>query len=631
MVSVPAPHSWWFCGLLWSGILVAYTLRVNMSVAAQQMRTELGWNETQKGLILSAFYWGYALGQLPASHFAMLRGAKLMLGLSVLVPSLLSILFPLAAHSSFVLALFVRMLIGLTEACCFPAVFHFFPHWIPARDKTIMVPATLSGVYLGEMVAFFFSGLIIDKTLVSPQGYELAGWRGAFYCFGLVGCLWFPFWLYFAHEKPADHPSISEEELAYILFDGSNHDLIPVPASDPGSRKASRSRSFSGTALTFSHTGLRERAPSGVYGERLLLLPTSSSSSSLEVSGSGIQDMGSSSKDDLDRPLLGFNPMHAPLPPPAFSPEAHPSFSSSSSLDNSTHSHASLSLAASVLAPVGISGGGAQWTSNANINTNNNSNAGDPNQPQLQSQSQSSWTELVLLYRRTPWGLILSSPAVLTLFFASFTNGYIGFLLLSEMPSYLTDQLGFDLGAAGILCVAPYTALFITSLLWGSVFYSLQIQHGWSTRTVRQVSQFIAFGASSLVLMVAAFVRDRWLAYACLIVAQGLLGASQSGLSCCYLDLCPNFSPLLNSIGNTISALAGILGPLVVSAILNATHTVDDGLGWQLVFSTCALLSAASLALWFVYQTSTVDEEMNRGRQWSPGGGGTGAVKRREV
>lgn len=611
LVSLPAPHSWWFCALLWSGILVAYTLRVNMSVAAQQMRDELGWSETEKGLILSSFYWGYALGQLPASHFAMLHGAKMMMGLSVLAPSLLSILFPAAAKTSFVLALFVRMLIGLTEACCFPAVFHFFPHWIPTQDKTIMVPATLSGVYLGEMVAFLVSGLIIDKSLVSPQGYELAGWRGAFYSFGLVGCLWFPFWMYFAYEKPQDHPDLSAEELAYIR-DGSHP--IPAAASESESPLRAASRSVSVSVPSFSHTGIHgERAPSGVYGERLLLFPsppppTSSSSPRFPSDpSSGIQDLpggaGSTrrndSNDDLDRPLLGgfFN-----------SVQPH------SSLDSSTHSHASLSLAAAVLAPVGISGGGAQWTT------------GDPSH---HPQSQSSWSDLVLLYRRTPWGLILSSPAVLTLFFASFTNGYIGFLLLSEMPSYLTDQLGFDLGAAGILCVAPYTALFITSLLWGSVFYSMQIHYGWTTRTVRQVAQFIAFGASSLVLMVAAFVRDRWLAYACLILAQGMLGACQSGLSCCYLDLCPNFSPLLNTIGNTLSALAGILGPLVVSAILDATKSKSDDLGWQLVFSTCAVLSTVSLLLWFVYQTSTVDEAMNRGRQWPPTV--VSVTKRREV
>ena len=36
--------------LLHSGIVVVYCLRVNMSVAAQDMRDELNWTEYEKGL-----------------------------------------------------------------------------------------------------------------------------------------------------------------------------------------------------------------------------------------------------------------------------------------------------------------------------------------------------------------------------------------------------------------------------------------------------------------------------------------------------------------------------------------------------------------------------------------------------
>jgi fucose permease len=38
-----------------------------MSVAAIQMKEELNWTDHQKGLMLSAFYWGYAIGQIPSN------------------------------------------------------------------------------------------------------------------------------------------------------------------------------------------------------------------------------------------------------------------------------------------------------------------------------------------------------------------------------------------------------------------------------------------------------------------------------------------------------------------------------------------------------------------------------------
>lgn len=564
LCKMPAnPRSWEFCGLLFSGILVAYTLRVNISVAAQQIRHDLNWTEDQKGLVLSSFYWGYALGQLPASYFAMHYGAKLIFGLSVFIPSVLTLLFPSAAQYNFVLALFVRMCIGLIEACCFPSVFHFFPHWIPEQDKTIMVACTLSGVYLGEMIAFFFSGMIISESN-TIDGYEILGWRGAFYVFGVIGVLWFPFWMYTAHEKPADHPRITQEELDYI-HRGYNH----VASDEDDSLDYYGSKEvYHGS---YNNEG-RARLLSGTYGERLL---------------SG--DAGRVTSNSLNQPLISYL-------------ESNPILSSSStgisSRHNSTSSHGQGQLAAAVLSPVGI-------LSSAAAPVRQSHDVGDSSVPYENP------------FFLVPWRAIWTTPAVLTLFFASFTNGYICFLLLSEMPSYLTDELGFDLASAGYLCVAPYAALFLTSLGFGSVFYSLQIKYGWSTRTVRQVAQFLAFGGSSAALMVCGFVSNRWFAYSCLVIAQGLLGANQSGLSCCYLDICPTFSPQLNTIGNALSAVAGMIGPIIVSKLLTAFPGVW---GWRSVFISTTLMSVIALIFWRRFQTSDIDARINSPISNTPSG-----------
>lgn len=134
--------------LLCSGVVIEYCLRVNMSVAAQSMRDELNWSENQKGLVLSAFYWGYALGQIPASRFASIYGAKYLFGLSVLVPSIITLFVPLACRSSFGLALFSRAILGLFESASFPCLFHFFPIWIPINEKPLLISVIMSGMYI---------------------------------------------------------------------------------------------------------------------------------------------------------------------------------------------------------------------------------------------------------------------------------------------------------------------------------------------------------------------------------------------------------------------------------------------------------------------------------------------------
>lgn len=43
-----------------------------------------------------------------------------------------------------------------------------------------------------------------------------------------------------------------------------------------------------------------------------------------------------------------------------------------------------------------------------------------------------------------------------------------------------------------------------------------------------------------------------------------------SGSRCGYMDISPNFSFAMNSIGNTCGSIAGILGPLIVAAFLTS-------------------------------------------------------------
>lgn len=48
-------------------------------------------------------------------------------------------------------------------------------------------------------------------------------------------------------------------------------------------------------------------------------------------------------------------------------------------------------------------------------------------------------------------------------------------MLLSEIPSFLTDSLGFDIEESGLLSVAPYFTNFCSVLLFAQVFEVLQV------------------------------------------------------------------------------------------------------------------------------------------------------------
>ena len=213
--------------------------------------------------------------------------------------------------------------------------------------------------------------------------------------------------------------------------------------------------------------------------------------------------------------------------------------------------------------------------------------------------------------RRIPWGHFIRDPVSLTLLFAFYTMSFIGFMVLAEIPSFLTQELDFDIDEAGFVSVAPYFAQLISSVGFGQVFGYLQSNHGWETRQVRQVAQFISFGGSACCLVLCGFMKNVAAAVFFLVFALFLYGATQSGLACSFLDVSPNYSCSLNSLANLVGAIAGIMAPLIVSMF---TLLWPGPKGWQAVFIFTATMCVSSLYFWKKYQPCEVVPNLNSPR-----------------
>ena len=184
-------------------LLIAYTDRVNMSVAAVAMREELGWTQTIKGFVLSAFFVGYMLCMIVSGWLSSRYGGKRVLAAAVIIWSVFTLLTPWAALHSIGMLIAVRIGLGVGEAAVLPATFELFSRWVPAGERTRAVASFLSGVPLGQVVGFIGTGWIITHW----------GWPAAFYSFGAVGFVWLLFWLLAVHDHPAAHPRIAREEI----------------------------------------------------------------------------------------------------------------------------------------------------------------------------------------------------------------------------------------------------------------------------------------------------------------------------------------------------------------------------------------------------------------------------------
>jgi len=191
--------------LLWANS-VCYADRTNISVAIIPMAQQYQWSETKQGLILSAFFYGYTVTQIPGGILAASRGAKIVLGVGVFVWSLFTFLTPIASVSLPILIV-CRVLMGLGEGVNFPSIHDFCGSWIPEKERSFAVAFISSGNYVGTFLTL----------VLSPYISKYFGWEYIFYISGAAGFVWLGVFYFKVSSSPSLHPKIHIEEKAFII------------------------------------------------------------------------------------------------------------------------------------------------------------------------------------------------------------------------------------------------------------------------------------------------------------------------------------------------------------------------------------------------------------------------------
>jgi ACS family sodium-dependent inorganic phosphate cotransporter len=170
--------------LLCAATFISYIDRTNISVAAIAIQAQLGWDETQKGLVLSSFFVGYLLMMVATGALAHRYGGKIVLGVAVVWWSLFTALTPPAALISLPALVAARIALGLGEAAVFPASINMIGRWVPPLQRSRAVALLTSSLYLGTVIALPVTGWLVHDF----------GWPTPFYLFGAVGIVWAIVW-----------------------------------------------------------------------------------------------------------------------------------------------------------------------------------------------------------------------------------------------------------------------------------------------------------------------------------------------------------------------------------------------------------------------------------------------------
>lgn len=199
---------WRIGGLIGAGVLINYFDRISLSVAGPQLQEAFALTPADMGLLFSAFFWSYALLQIPAGLFLDRFGVTRIGRWGALLWGIASTIT--ACAGGFAGIFVARMLLGIAEAPSFPANSKATGYWFPRHERALSTA-------LFDAAAKFSN--VIGVPLVALAVVHL-GWRWGF---GLVAALSFAYCLAFflIYRDPSQHPGLSPEERHYITSQGA--------------------------------------------------------------------------------------------------------------------------------------------------------------------------------------------------------------------------------------------------------------------------------------------------------------------------------------------------------------------------------------------------------------------------
>jgi len=148
------------------------------------------WSRQTQSLVVMAFYAGYMITHIPGGRLAERYGGKWVLGSAILTSAVLTLLTPAAVRRGGPYVLVgVRLLVGLCEGPCFPAVCALLAQWVPEQERGLLASSVLSGGEIGISMVQLVSGLVMAEQ----------DWPVVFYLVGGGAVAWFFGFVSFSH------------------------------------------------------------------------------------------------------------------------------------------------------------------------------------------------------------------------------------------------------------------------------------------------------------------------------------------------------------------------------------------------------------------------------------------------
>jgi MFS family permease len=167
-VAAPAAHAWRLVGVIWLAFVLNYVDRQAAFSIFPVLRSDLGFSDTQLGLVGSVFIWTYSLVNPLAGRLADLLRREDLMTASIVLWSLSAL--GSASSASPAQFLFWRAGMGITEAMFVPAALSRIGAAHPGATRSRALALYSTGQMVGIVIGGWFGGWMVRAL----------GWRGGF-------------------------------------------------------------------------------------------------------------------------------------------------------------------------------------------------------------------------------------------------------------------------------------------------------------------------------------------------------------------------------------------------------------------------------------------------------------------
>ena len=196
--------------LIWLGWLFSFLDRMVMSVSLPFIGKDLNIDTTEQGLIISAFFIGYAAFQIPGGWLADRFGPRKVMAIAITWWSIFTSLTGFVLTLPFMLV--IRFLFGVGEGCFPAASWKTISAYFPSKERGRATAIQSSVNTLGPALAVIVAAGIIGAF----------GWHTVFIALGIPGLLIAVAMYWYFRDNPKDHLGMSQQEIDELVADGAN-------------------------------------------------------------------------------------------------------------------------------------------------------------------------------------------------------------------------------------------------------------------------------------------------------------------------------------------------------------------------------------------------------------------------